>query len=293
MQRLIVYFLFLFLILFGGCAKKEEAKKSVIQAIPVKAARVEIKDMHRVLEYVGNIKAQDEAMVYPKVSGKIIEKVKIEGASINKGDTLVFIDRDETGFQFNKAPVESPLSGVVGKVFVDIGSNVSPQTAVALVVDMDKVRINLDIPEKYLPKVYLGQNALVRVDAYPDKEFAGKVTKISPVVDLDTRASYIEIAIDNPEHYLKSGMFAKVSLFIEEHKDVPVILKEAILGKEPDNYVYVVENNKAFMRKITLGIHQGSEYEVTSGLRKEELVVILGQQKLFDFAPVTIEMEGD
>jgi multidrug efflux pump subunit AcrA (membrane-fusion protein) len=293
MQRLTIYLLFSLLILFSGCAKKEEVKKSVIQAVPVKVARVEIKDMHRVLEYVGNIRAQDEAMVYPKVSGKIIEKVKIEGASINKGDAVVFIDRDETGFKFNKAPVESPLSGVVGKVLVDIGSNVSPQTAVALVVDMDKVRINLDIPEKYLPKVYLGQNALVRVDAYPEKEFSGKVTKISPVVDLDTRASYIEIAIDNPEHYLKSGMFAKVSLFIEEHKDVPVIFKEAILGKEPDNYVYVAEGNKVNIRKITLGIHQGSEYEVTSGLRKEELVVILGQQKLYDNAPVTIEMEGD
>ena len=277
-------------LLFLGCAKKEEGQQQGPSAIPVRAEKVLLRDLSRVLEYVGNIKAQDEALVYPKVSGKIIEKIKEEGAAVNKGDTILYIDRDEVGLKFEKAPVESPVSGVVGRVYVDIGANVLPQSPLALVVNMDKVKINLDIPEIYLPKVFLSQEAKITVDTYPEQEFLGQVTKISPVVNLENRAAPIEITVDNAGHLLKSGMFVKVSLAIEKRPNVLVILKEAILGKEPDTYVYVVENNKAVMRKISLGIHQGPLYEVTQGLRDAEWVVVVGQQRLYDNAPVAAEI---
>ncbi len=176
-----------FLLFLGaGCAKKEGAAQNQT-AIPVKVMKVELKDIAESIEYVGNIKAQDEALIYPKVSGKIIEKLKEDGAVVEKGEVIAYIDRDEVGFNFEKAPVESSLKGIVGRVFVDIGSQVSPQTPTALVVNMDKVEIGLQIPEKYIPMISLGQKALIRVDAYPDEEFAGSVTKISPVVDLTTR----------------------------------------------------------------------------------------------------------
>jgi RND family efflux transporter MFP subunit len=176
---------------------------------------------------------------------------------------------------------------------VDIGENVTAQTPIALVVDMDKVKIDLDIPEKYLPRVSQGLEAKVNVDAYPEEEFSGRVTKIRPVVDLTTRSAPIEITVDNPEHRLKSGMFAKVRLILATHKNVPVILKEAVIGKEPDLYVYVVENNQAILKKITLGIRQGPHYQVREGLKEGDLVVIMGQQRLQDKALVSVEIEEE
>ena len=176
---------------------------------------------------------------------------------------------------------------------MDIGENVTTQTPIALVVDMRRVEIDLDIPEKYYAKIALDQKAKVKIDAYPDEEFSGRVTKISPVVDLSTRAAPIEIAIDNPEGKLRSGMFSKVSLVLTEHKNVPVILKEAIMGKVPNLYVYVIENQKAVLRKITLGIRQGPYYEVREGLREGDLVVIMGQQRLYDGAQVITEEEKE
>ncbi|MBU2222099.1 MAG: HlyD family efflux transporter periplasmic adaptor subunit, partial [Candidatus Omnitrophica bacterium] len=154
----------LFFLVLSGCFKKEEIKVNPVQPIPVKVIKSELKDLNKVLEYVGDIKAQDEVMIYPKVTGKIIEKLKDEGVVVNKAEAIVYIDRDEVGLKFNKAPVESPIAGLVGRVYVDIGSNVSPQTPIALVVNMDKVKISLDIPEKYIPSVYLGQDALINVD---------------------------------------------------------------------------------------------------------------------------------
>jgi HlyD family secretion protein len=273
-----------------GCQTKVEKEKAM-EVIPVKVSKVELKELSEALEYTGNIKAQDEVMVYPKVSGKIIEKVKVDGSIVAKGEAIAYIDRDEVGLKFEKAPVESPLNGIVGRVYVDIGENVTVQTPVALVVNMDKVKIDLDIPEKYLPRVSKGLQAKINVDAYPQEEFFGLVTKISPVVDLATRSAPIEIVVDNLKHRLKSGMFAKVRLILQEYENIPVIIKEAIMGKEPDLYVYVVENNKAVTKKISLGIRQGAYFEVRQGLKEGDLVVIMGQQRLRDNVGVSVEME--
>lgn len=274
-----------------GCVKEQEKSKTE-EAIPVRAIKVELKDMQKTLDYVGDIKAQDEAKVYPKVSGKIIEKIAKEGEGVNKGDAIVYIDRDEVGFKFEKAPVESPLTGIVGRVYVDIGTNVTPQTAVALVVNMDNVEVDLDIPEEYLPKIALGQSAQITLQAYPDDKFIGKVSEISPVLDLETRTAPIEISIPNSDHRLKSGMFVQAQLILQERKKVPAIPKESVMGREPQVYVYtVIKGNTARQKKIKLGVRQGSYCEVLEGVKDGDLVVVMGQQKLYDGASVIAQEE--
>jgi len=273
----------------AGCGSGNQEADKEKEAIPVKVMTVEAKDLEKTLDYVGNIKAKDEAGVYPKVSGKVIEKVKDEGSPVKKGDAIVYIDRDEVGFTFEKAPVESPLTGVVGRINVDLGANVEPTTQIAFVVNMERMEIDLDIPEKYLPFVALGQEAKIAVDAYPDKVFIGKVTLISPVVDLETRSAPIEITIDNRDGLLKSGMFAEVRLVVGEHKNVPVVLKEALMGKGDNLYVYTVEDHKASMKPIKTGIRYGELVEITEGVKNGDVVVVMGQQRLHDGASVETE----
>ncbi len=291
-MRKIIYLILVLTIIISGCSKEEVKKQMQEEAIPVKAMKLELGELKDILDYTGSIKAKDEVIVYPKVTGKIIEKIKQEGDSVNKQDVIAYIDRDEVGLKFEKAPVESPISGFIGRIYVDIGSNVSTQTPVALVVDMDSVTIDLDIPERYLSKIFIGQEAEISVDAYPEKIFVGKITKISPVLNSLTRATPLEITIDNPEGLLKSGMFAKTKLVLGTYKDIPVILKEAVIGREPDTSVYVIENNKAVLRSVELGFRQGSSIEVKEGLKEGDLVVIMGQQRLYQNAPVVVEMDN-
>ncbi|MDP3788932.1 MAG: efflux RND transporter periplasmic adaptor subunit [Candidatus Omnitrophota bacterium] len=292
--KTIFYILFFIVtvIAISGCGKKA-ALKEKDEAVPVKAMKVALKDMDRYLEYVGDIKGQDEAIVYPKVSGKIIEKIKEDGSAVEKGDVIAYIDRDEVGLKFEKAPVESPLAGTVGRVYVDIGSSVTPQTPIAIICNMGKAEIDLNIPEKYLSNVALGQEAEIVVDAYPDEKFIGKVDQISPIVDLATRAAPVEIVIDNSACHLQSGMFAKVKLAIEERKNAPVVLREAVMGKEPNTYVYVINGDKAVLTKVTPGIRQGPYVELTDGVKEDDLVVILGQQRLKDGSLVNVEVESE
>lgn len=279
------------MLLVSGCGRREGAVEKE-DIIPVKVVRIKLQDIKETLDYVGNIRAQEEAIIYPRVAGKIIEKLKEDGSQVKKEDIIAYIDRDEVGFQFEKAPIESPLTGIIGRFYVDKGENVTPQTPIAMVVDMDMIEIILDIPEKYLSRVSLKEQAEISVDAYPDEKFIGRVSKISPIVDLDTRTAPIEIAVDNPDHRLKSGMFADVRLVIDERKAVPVILKEAVMGREPNLYVYVIEGDKAVLRNISLGIRQGPYYEVKEGLEQGDLAVIMGQQRLYEGAPVRLEEEN-
>ncbi|MDD5347377.1 MAG: efflux RND transporter periplasmic adaptor subunit [Candidatus Omnitrophica bacterium] len=279
------------LALIAGCQQRqaETRKEQTPEAIPVQVVRVSLRDLQETLDYAANIKAQEEVMVYPKVSGKIVEKTKEEGAPVAKGDPIVTIDRDETGLRFEKAPVESPITGIVGRVYVDIGSQVDTRTAIALVVAMDKVKTDFEIPEKYLPKVSAGDKARVSVDAYRGEVFHGVVSQVSPVIDPLTRTAPLEIVIDNQDHRLKSGMFARVSLILAELSKVPVVLKEAIQGAEPNLYVYAVENNKAAIKKIKLGLRSGDYFQVAEGLKENDLVVVMGQQRLHEGAAVTYE----
>ncbi|RJP29497.1 MAG: efflux RND transporter periplasmic adaptor subunit [Candidatus Omnitrophota bacterium] len=285
-----IFVLFICLQFITGCRSKPKQEK-INGIIPVKINKIELKSVNESIDYVGDIKARDEALIYPKVSGKIAEKKIAEGSNVKKGEAIVYIDRDEVGLKFQSAPVESTIDGVVGRVYVDIGENVDQQTPVALVVNMDQAKINLDVPEKYISRILIEQESSIKVDAYPDKVFTGKVTKISPVVDISTRTAPVEILVDNPGHELKSGMFARVNLVIDTKDNVPVLLKEAVMGKDPNLYVYIIENGKAVLKQVTTGIRHGPFYEIKTGLKEGDSVVVVGQQKLYEGASVAIERE--
>lgn len=276
----------------AGCGGRK-AKPAGAEAIPVRVRPVEIRDMRRSLDYVADVSAQDEATVYPRVTGKILEKLKEDGAPVKKGEAIAWVDRDEVGLKFEKAPVESPISGVVGRIYVDRGSSVSPQTPVALVVAMDTVRVRLDVPEKYLPSVAVGQSAEIGVDAWASAVFTGKVTRVSPVVDSASRTAPAEIAVANADHKLKPGMFCRVKLVIEEKMRAPVVTKEAIFFGGAENFVYVVDGATARRRAVKTGLREGPDFEITEGLKEGELVVVMGQQRLRDGAAVKAEVENE
>ncbi|MDD5409790.1 MAG: hypothetical protein PHC71_06835, partial [Candidatus Omnitrophica bacterium] len=122
-SALYVMVIFFIILVSAGCRQKEKAAIEK-EAIPVRVIRAELQSIKNTLDYVDDIKAQDEAIIYPKVNGKIIEKIREEGDKVNKGDVIAYVDRDEVGFKFEKAPVESPLTGIIGRTYVDKGTSV-------------------------------------------------------------------------------------------------------------------------------------------------------------------------
>src|SRR4030042_2994704 len=156
--------------------------------IVVKVAPVQKDDFTLTFDYVGTLKAKDEAGVFSKVTGKLFEYTVNEGDAVQKGQTIASIDRDETGLKFELAKVESPITGIVGRVLLDKGANISPNTSIlAIVLDMDEMRVGLNIPEQNIPYVKKDLKAIIKVDAYSDVEFAGNVERVAEMVDSQTR----------------------------------------------------------------------------------------------------------
>src|SRR3989338_2131902 len=135
------------LIISGGCKSKrgEEPVKQKGKTIPIiKWKIVEAKDMKERLSFVGDITGEDEATVYSKVPGKLLEKKVREGDTVKKGDTIATVNRDEVGYTFEPAPVLSPLDGLIGRIYLDRGDNVTPSIPIARVVLMDSVRLKIN-----------------------------------------------------------------------------------------------------------------------------------------------------
>ncbi len=280
------------LLLAGGAAGCRRAAPAAADApIPVRVRAVERRLMKRTLDYAGTIRAAEEATVFPKVAGKVKAKLKDEGAPVAKDEALAVIDRDEVGFTYEPAPVESPLAGIVGRMFVDLGTAVTPQTPIALVVAMDTVELLVQAPEHYLPGIHTGQTVECAVSAWPGAVFTGRVTQVSPIVDLETRAAPVEVTLPNAGHRLSPGMFARARLILEAHPGAPAIPHEAILGRSPDEYVYVVSNGLAATRDVRTGLREGALVEITAGLQPGDPVVIMGQQRLHTGVRVTTDAD--
>jgi multidrug efflux pump subunit AcrA (membrane-fusion protein) len=272
----------------AGCGKEGRSKNA--EDIPtVRTETVAREDLVETIDYVGTIRARDEAIVYPRVTGKIVAKLKNEGEPVLKGETIALIDRDEVGFTFETAPVESPLSGVIGRIPVDLGTSVTTQTPIATVVDLSEAEIRLDVPEKYLPLLHPGLKSRISVDAYPGETFPGEVSQVSPVLDIETRTAPAEIVIPNADHRLKPGMFARVKIAARTFSGVPTISQEALVGREPDAAVFVVEGDTARVRKVVPGFKQGSRLQIAKGLNGGEMVIVMGQQRLKDGDRVRVE----
>jgi RND family efflux transporter MFP subunit len=179
-------------------------------------------------------------------------------------------------------PVNSPLKGTVGKIYSDRGANVLPNLPIALIINMDRVKVKIDIPERRLPLISKGQIAEVRVEAYPEELFSGEVSKVSPLVNPDSRTAPTEISISNPGHKLKSGMFARVKIAVKEHRNALIIPRKAVLEKGKKKVVFVVEGALAREREVQTGIIEKERVEITRGLKEGERIVIEGNYGLKD-----------
>jgi membrane fusion protein (multidrug efflux system) len=241
-----------------------------------------IGDISYTLSFVGNIKGEDQVQVFSEVPGKLLRYTVSEGTKVHKDSSIALVDRAITGMKFEPVRVKSPISGIVGKLFLDQGSTVAPQIPVAMVVRMDRVKAVFNVGEKDLAKVRKGTTAKIRVDTYPEEVFRGKVTRISPVIDPMSRSANCEATISNPRHRLKPGMFAEVDLIVETHKSTILLPREAAIQDLEKGifYLFIVEDGKAIKKEIEVGLTSKDSIEIKTGVNQGDKVIIKGQHYL-------------
>jgi multidrug efflux pump subunit AcrA (membrane-fusion protein) len=277
---------------------RQVKKSDEVRKIPVTVQAVETGSIRDIIFFNGDIKGQEEVDVFPKVPGKLVENRVKEGDPVKKDQVIAVVDRDITGMKYELSEVASPISGIIAKVYNDPGAGLSPPTMsmsmgtpIAKVVNIGKVRVNIDVPEYQFSAVRKNQTALIRVDSFPGRDFTGQVSELTPVVDTLTRTSRAKIEIPNPDHLLRPGMFARVSLITTEKKKVVTIPARSLMKIESKDCVFVAVNGKAVKKDLKLGIREGEATEVLSGLSPGESLIVVGQEMLTDGLPVEIIKE--
>lgn len=187
----------------------------------------------------------------------------------------------------NNISIYSPVNGVVtGKYFEDrelfiMSPNSSGDVAIVTVMQINPVKVLVNISETFYPMIRLGMRADVKLDLYPNKEFEGRVYRIHPTIDPLTRTFVVEVEVPNAKEELKPGMFARVNLNLGHAERILVddvaVMKQA--GSN-DRYVYVIESGVAIRKNVKIGRRIENKLEIISGLKPGEVVVKAGQSRL-------------
>ena len=270
----------------SGCGKKEEQAPE-IDTFPVRVEAATKRTLEEALILVGSLKAKDEATIFSRVPGRLKENVVKEGDLVRKDQPVALVERDEVGVRFEPAPVPSTLNGVVGRIYLDRGADVTLNTPVALIADVSAIIAKADVPERYAGRVRTGQDVRVRIEAFPDRTFQGRVSRVSPVVDPATRSAYMEVLLDNSSGLLRSGMFANLSIVVTAKADALAVPVEAVTDAS-GSAVFVVKDGKAVKREVVEGLKTEAYVEITEGLSPGEQVVTFGHYGLKDGSAVQV-----
>lgn len=175
-------------------------------------------------------------------------------------------------------PVRSPIAGVVTEKHAIVGELADPSKSLYTVADLSSLWVMVDINEKDLAKVRKGQTALVKVGAFPDAKFPGRVAHIADLVDEATRTVKARVEVPNSGRKLKPEMFATVELTLPATAPpVLAVPEEAVQELEGRKVLFVTEDDKEFSpREIQLGIASGGMVEVTSGLADGQHYAVKG-----------------
>jgi RND family efflux transporter MFP subunit len=170
--------------------------------------------------------------------------------------------------------IRAPFAGQVRQRLVSPGQYVKVQTPVMVVVDNDPVRVRLKVPEKMAGWVAVGQAVDVRVEAYPDRTFAGKISRMNPSVETDTRSLEVEALLANEQGLLKPGFFARASI-ASSHVDTALLVpRQAVRYLYGVYNVYTVEDKKLRGTEVKLGSQEGDEAEIVDGLKEGDRVAV-------------------
>lgn len=252
-------------------AMEEVEQKIVVEVMPVSKG-----DVKRTCELIGNIVADKTAQVFPETMGRVTRILVREGSYVYKNSNIMAIRNEAIGFDYEEGYIKSPISGNIGKIFVDVGSMITPQTPVAMVVEFSRVKVAFYMPEANVGCVAKSDIVQVAVDAFPDTLFSAKVSEISPVIDPMTRTVGVKAVVSNSKKMLQPGMTALVKLNLGESIDVLTVPKYALM----DGYLFVVKDSTAERREVEAGLIGDKYAEIVSGVEEGEQVITVGQQRL-------------
>ena len=184
--------------------------------------------------------------------------------------------------KLTKTKIHAPMAGSIKEKKVTAGDYIRNGTFLVSIIRTDLLKLSFTIPEKDVGGLRADQDVSFAVDAFPGREFRGRVKTIYPSLEEKTRSLQVEAVVANPDRSLKPGLFARVTLYTGTSRDTVVAPITALLYDNSTTKLFVVEGDRAKERKVKIGRKYGEFMEITEGLKEKEVVVTVGQNNLME-----------
>jgi RND family efflux transporter MFP subunit len=225
-----------------------------------------------------------EGIIPQQLYDDLAARVELATARLQRADVILRLARKA----LKDTTVVSPLNGIITERHVATGEYVKAGTPLFTAVKTHPLKLLFTLPERFAGQVKHDQQVRVKVKAYPDHKFSGRIYFINPQVDPQSRALQIKALVDNHNGLLQPGFFADVQLLLDVNEQAIVLPQEAVVLREDTTFAYVVEDGVARERVVELGERFDGKVEILSGIHPGEIVVTSGNYTLREGRAVSI-----
>lgn len=245
----------------------------------------------KIEEQIQNAKENYERMKALYDEGAI-SKQQLEQVELQASETSLEVARfqseqsrvaiENAKSQLDHCIVRAPISGVITKVNIHKGEMASPAADAIHIANIDRVSIETSIAENLINKVHVGDKVDVTFPSLEKKSFKGKITALPPAPAKNSLTYSMKIILDNKDRAIKPGMFAEISVVSDKRENIITIPSETVLLKNEKHIVFLVSNNQAKIKEVSLGLDNGKKVEIKKGLKEGDILVVKGQNYLDD-----------
>lgn len=193
---------------------------------------------------------------------------------------------DLTKKQLADSDIISPLSGVVKEKTASRGEYLQPGKPVVTIVQINPLRLRLEVPETFAASIAKGQVVTLKVDSFADREFKGVIKRINPSMDEKSRSLMAEAEVANPNALLRPGMFARSQIVSNSKTMALMVPEKAVVSLAGVTKIFVLEGGVAVERIVKLGARDGSLVEILEGVKPGERVITSNAEQLHDGSAV-------
>jgi membrane fusion protein (multidrug efflux system) len=212
------------------------------------------------------------------IERKIINQEELDKALTER--TLAKASFRQAKTEYDRGFVKAPISGRVNHLFVDEGEFVDRGKPFVDLVNVDKIKVNVNVPELDVRFLKTGQKSMIRVDAFAEREMFGTIDFVAYKADPATKTFPVKVLMDNPGQEIRPGMIARVAFLRRIIPDALSAPLFALVDKGGERILYVEKDGVAHARTVSIGIIEGDRVQITKGLEPGDRLIVTGQKEV-------------
>ncbi len=218
---------------------------------------------------------------------KIIAREELDQSATQR--KLAATDLEQIKVKYNHGFPRSPINGIINHLYVDAGEFIDTGKPIADIINIERIKINVRVPELDIRFVLQGQKTAVKIDAFPDRTLSGTVDFVSFKADPATKTFLVRTVIENPFADIRPGMIARVAFVRRVIPEALLAPLFALVDKGGERLLFIEKNGVAQSRTVVIGVIEGDRVQITSGLNPGDHLIVKGHTEIEDGMRVRVQ----